>query len=535
MVLCVVIGCSKRSDRDKDVSFYRIPAVIRHTDKRDFELSKKRREGFFTAISRADIDFNGQHYRICSRHFILGEPTKNLYDYTNPDWLPTLNLGHAKLKKDQAGSVSRYERAKRRTQESALKEQDDILLFQQAEIVTMKEIGSVVVEETEKVIKEVVDEAVLREAAVVAVAERFVEEYVELNVKETVSEEMELEIIKLAEGKCKCSNQIKGLNEDLARCHTTIENLSAKLKLQLPPFSEESFKSDESVVFYTGLPNIKVLKTIFDHVIEIMPMEATCKLTPFQEFMCTLLKLRLNSPIQDLAYRFDISKATVSRIILKWLIQMDIRLQGLIIWPDRESLRKTMPECFQESFAKKVAIIVDCFEIFLERPSNLQARAYTWSNYKHKNTVKVLIGIVPQGSVAFVSEGWGGRVSDKYITEHSGILSRLLPGDIVLADRGFDIAESVGVQQAKLHIPAFTKGKSQLSALEIEETRNIANVRIHVERVIGLLRQKYTILQGTLPIHFVTKRVGEDIPLIDRMIRVCCALTNVCNSVVQFD
>ena len=95
--------------------------------------------------------------------------------------------------------------------------------------------------------------------------------------------------------------------------------------------------------------------------------------------------------------------------------------------------------------------------------------------------------------MALVSEGWGGRVSDKYITEHSGILSKLLPGDIVLADRGFDIAESVGVQQAKLHIPAFTKGKSQLSALEIEETRNIANVGIHVERVIGLVKQKYTI------------------------------------------
>ena len=73
-----------------------------------------------------------------------------------------------------------------------------------------------------------------------------------------------------------------------------------------------------------------------------------------------------------------------------------------------------MPKCFQESFGKKVAIIVDCFE----RPSNLQVRAYTWSNYKHKNTVKVLIGIVPQGSVAIVSEGWGGHVSDKYITNH---------------------------------------------------------------------------------------------------------------------
>ena len=75
---------------------------------------------------------------------------------------------------------------------------------------------------------------------------------------------------------------------------------------------------------------------------------------------------------------------------------MDIRLQDLIIWPDRESLQKTMPECFREFFGKNVAIIADCFEIFIERPSNLQARTSTWSNYKHKNTAKVLIGILPK-------------------------------------------------------------------------------------------------------------------------------------------
>ena len=68
-----------------------------------------------------------------------------------------------------------------------------------------------------------------------------------------------------------------------------------------------------------------------------------------------------------------------------------------------------------------------------------------------------------------ISEAWGGRVSDKYLTEHCGILSNLLPGDIVLADWGLDISDSVGMCQAKLHIPAFTKGKSQLVTLEVEE------------------------------------------------------------------
>ena len=54
-----------------------------------------------------------------------------------------------------------------------------------------------------------------------------------------------------------------------------------------------------------------------------------------------------------------------------------------------------------------------------------------------KNTARVLIGILAQGVVGFVLEAWGGRVSDKYLTEHCGILQKLLPGDIVLADCGF--------------------------------------------------------------------------------------------------
>lgn len=49
-------------------------------------------------------------------------------------------------------------------------------------------------------------------------------------------------------------------------------------------------------------------------------------------------------------------------------------------------------------------------------------------------------------------------------------------------------------QQAQLAIPALTKGRDQLHPVDVEKTREIANVRIHVERVIGLLRRKFTIL-----------------------------------------
>lgn len=89
--------------------------------------------------------------------------------------------------------------------------------------------------------------------------------------------------------------------------------------------------------------------------------------------------------------------------------------------------------------------------------------------------------------------------------------------------------------QAGLNIPAFTKGKNQLDPFDVEKTRKIANVRIHVERVIGIRRQKYTILQSTLPTDYLTCNQENNIPLIDRIIRVCSALVNLCSHIVPFD
>ena len=56
MVLCVVIGCLKRSGRERDVAFFRIPKIVTHRGKQEYEMTKKRLAGFLAAISREGLE-----------------------------------------------------------------------------------------------------------------------------------------------------------------------------------------------------------------------------------------------------------------------------------------------------------------------------------------------------------------------------------------------------------------------------------------------------------------------------------------------
>ena len=290
--------------------------------------------------------------------------------------------------------------------------------------------------------------------------------------------------------------QNSDLRAEVVQLHgevNTLQKLHQEAKSQLSIKEDVLKNDDKKVKYYTGLPSYALLKVVLDFVCENIPKAipiSNCKLSPFEQFVMTLMKLRHNFGDTDLAYRFNVDKSTVSRYFSKWLELLYVKLSFMILWPDRDDLLKTMPLEFRRHFWQCV-IIIDCFKIFIERPTALLPRAQTWSNYMHHNTIKYLIGVTPQGSIGFISKGWGGRTSDTHLTENSGLLEKLIPGDVVLADRGFTIQDTVKqLYCAEVKVRAFTKGKKQLSAIEVESSRRLSRVRIHVERVIGMLRQK---------------------------------------------
>lgn len=171
----------------------------------------------------------------------------------------------------------------------------------------------------------------------------------------------------------------------------------------------ENFKDDEKTNFFFGLSTFKTMKYLFEVLEPYLP-ESKNKLTKFNVFYLVLTRLRLNLSFKYLAYKFSVAVSTISKYFYDGLFVIYSKLRSLVYWPTRDNIKKTMPETFKRKFGTNVVIIIDCFEIFIEIPSTLVAKAQTWSYYKHSNTVKILIGITPQGLFKLILQKLGIKI-----------------------------------------------------------------------------------------------------------------------------
>ena len=243
------------------------------------------------------------------------------------------------------------------------------------------------------------------------------------------------------------------------------------------------------------------------------------------ELLLTLMRLRLGLLNEDLADRFGVSTSICSNTFATYVrLIAEVFGHALVVWLPRESIRDNLPKTFIKSGHSKCRVILDCTEIFIERSKSLHSQAVTWSDYKHHNTVKALIGISPSGYITFISSAYGGRASDKFITNDSGFYDLLERDDEVMADRGFQIKEDLLLRFCSLCVPPGARVKSQMTANECKKTKHVANLRIHVERAINRIKT-FRILKNTLPITMLRH--------MDDIILACAALCNLKPCLIQ--
>ena len=241
------------------------------------------------------------------------------------------------------------------------------------------------------------------------------------------------------------------------------------------------------MLLYTSFP-ADVFQVLVDVLKHVGPLNyyATWRVSSISledQLLMTLMKLRLNTRDLDLAFRFDVSRATVSNVVHTFIHALhEILFDGIhtaLGIPSQLKCKGSMPKSFEDFATARVAI--DATEITQDVPSDLSKQSASYSAYKSRHTVKAVTAVAPNAAIVYCTDLYPGSTSDNAIVEHSAMLKHFVPGDLILADKGFTIYDQLpaGVH---LNIPPFLTKKTHFSKQEAEICYKISRSRIHVER-----------------------------------------------------
>ena len=239
------------------------------------------------------------------------------------------------------------------------------------------------------------------------------------------------------------------------------------------------------------------------------------KLSSKDEFLLTMMKLRLGLQTMYLAIRFNISEGSCSNIFLSWLRAMAEYFKAFIFIPNLENVLATCVDRFR--CFKNLIGIIDCTGVFIKTPKRLELQSVTWSEYKHHNTVKFLVCVAPNSSVIYVSEGYTGRIPDKALTKDSVFFVEIPPFCSIMADKRFSLFDECAGRNITFIIPPGKHGASQMTLAEDSKTSAIAKVRILVEQILRRIKT-FKILANELSMSMLEN--------VDDIMLTCAALCN---------
>ena len=339
----------------------------------------------------------------------------------------------------------------------------------------------------------------------------------------------------------KLTTQLNVTNSIMLKQNNTIKNLhynASKCKCKYPLY-KQLLKSDKKCNFYTGIVTIKQFEVLHDFISpfvqrrwagpKVMSTKIIRKFTQKpktfgpnkklcskDEFLLMLLKLRQGILTENLADRFGISNGLASSIVTTWVKAASVVLKPTIFVPQKNKIFQTLPNRFKSM--PDIHSILDATEVFIETPKNLDLQKITWSDYKHHNTLKLLVSVAPNSSIMFISKAYGGSISDKEITNRSEYLDHVPSYSRIMFDKGFKLNDECAQRLLYYTVPPGRRGAAQMTRSEVRKTKKIANLRILVEQVIRRLKT-FRILAAEYPINMLK--------LIDDVVIICGALTNL--------
>lgn len=184
---------------------------------------------------------------------------------------------------------------------------------------------------------------------------------------------------------------------------------------------------------------------------------------------------------------YKITLKEVYTIFITWIRFMSLQWNNLDLWIDRENVKAYLPIDFHDKYPE-TRVILDATECPIKKPKLPLAQQVTFSSYKNRNTIKILIGITPGGMISYVSPSYGGSATDRQIIERSSILNKFDYNDELMVDKGFNVQDIFIPYGVKVNMPAFFRKGNQIGSQTLASNRKVASKRVHVERIIGMMK-----------------------------------------------
>lgn len=152
----------------------------------------------------------------------------------------------------------------------------------------------------------------------------------------------------------------------------------------------------------TGIVSFYILNTILDVVKAGFPKYESERMHLRSKIIMTFMKLKHNVSYAILKVLFKSSSDSHCRkIILQMIDMLYVCLQQGIPFPDKDEVSRNIPLCFNDF--RNVRVVLDCTEIFIQKPKSLCCQQVTYSRYKSTYTIKFMTGVTPGGSISYIS------------------------------------------------------------------------------------------------------------------------------------
>ncbi|XP_055839831.1 uncharacterized protein LOC129907575 [Episyrphus balteatus] len=532
-MVCCVVDCPNKTTTSSKCRSFSFPSTY-YTSIKLRELSKKRRDAWVKALRITKPNTKVLNRQtVCYRHFVKGFPAK-LTQETDPDWVPSQLLGNGEntICVQEVRKLKRKEKVKVQPvnlyADESLEISDsesfdgncndyDEPNMEYVPVTSMPEVRSLNTARNQaqqaKVHTMILNPSKAGTPPSPIKGGSFVggiNRVTYLHNRNSIQNEVSLEKLKLEllnkediiyrlrlkekEDEEKYKNTCN--NYELQVRTFTLDINRLKIKLRLHDISFEGLKTDDvKVKNLTGLPNFAVLQRLFDVVKEDLNSQTKTKLTKFDSFVVTLMKLRLDLPISYLSYVFGESAVLLSRLYRENLLTMNVKIGPLVKWPDDEALLASTPNCFKEIMGEKCIILIHFLEIIIK---NLSSAKTEVTLLKHK--IKYLIAFTPAGEIIFVSQGFGSSVSDEDIIQNSGFFDKITENHIFLSVKEMFDDKQKDDEQIQ-QIKQFAKNSE--------------------DKVLDILRDNFRILFNPQAVNLNGEAYSE------YTVRCCCALSNL--------